>query len=279
MGARVAPISRGVWFFAALALLLALSSVVVVAENEQVVIERMGTPVRVVNRFRSDGQSGAGLAFKLPFVEQAVVLSRGLKGYSAGGQKVRSADAQDLLIDADVTYRIIDPVRLAKRLGAPQSLENELGRLVGPMLSGKLSDLSAATIAQPGSGGVARQLRTELDQQARQLGIQIVDFRVGRVNFAETSLQAAYDVMQARHLREVDAIDAERFASAKRTRAEVDAEKATILQASAGRDPEFYDFWRAMRSYAAVFENPDPKRPATIVIPPDSSYLRHLNRR
>lgn len=271
--------ARTTWFLAALALLLALSSVVVVAENEQVVIERMGKPVRVANRFRSDGQSGAGVIFKLPFVEEAVVLSRGLKGFSAGAQKVKSADGQDLIVDADLTYRIIDPVRLARQWPAPDRLDAGLGSIVGSLLGSRLSALTAAAIAQPGSGGAARALRSEIDARARAFGIQVVDFRIGRVNYAPGSLETVYEIMQVRHLRTVDEITAQRFASARQTRAQVDAEKAAIFQASAGKDPAFYDFWRAMRSYSLVFENPDPKNPPTIVIPPDSSYLRHLNGR
>jgi membrane protease subunit HflC len=269
--------SRALWFFAALAVLLAASSVVMVEEGEQVVIARMGEPVRVANRFRAGGPSGAGVVLKLPFAEQAVHLSRGLKGYSAGNQKVRSSDGQDLLVDADVTYRIIDPVRLVNRLGTPDRLEGELASLVGAILGGRLSPLSAAAIGLPGSAGAAPLLRADLDSRARALGVQVVDFRIGRVMPGDAAVQMTFDTMQARHLREADEIAGQQIASARQTRAQVAAEAAGILQASAGKDPEFYDFWRGLRSYTYVFENPDPKNPPTIVIPPGSSYLRHFN--
>lgn len=269
--------NRALWFFAALAVLLAASSVVVVDENEQVVIARLGEPVRVANRFSPGAASGAGVVFKLPFIEQAVHFSRGLKGYSAGNQKVRSSDAQDLLVDANVTYRIIDPVRLVNRLGSPERLDGELGSLVTAILGGRLTLLSAADIALPGSGGAAPLLRADLDSRARALGVQVVDFRIGRVMPGDAALLLAYDIMQDRHLREADDVAAQQIASARQTRAQVAAESAAIMQASAGKDPEFYDFWRGLRSYTYVFENPDPKNPPSIVIPPGSSYLRHFN--
>lgn len=269
--------NRALLFFLTLAVLVALSSVVVVQENEQVVIERLGQPVRVVNRFSPDGASGAGVVLKLPFIEQAVHLNRGLKGYSAGAQKVRSADGQDLLVDTDVTYRIIDPVRLVGRLGSADKLDRELAQALPAMLGARLGPLSAAAIALPGNGGAAQLLRGDLDTRARDLGVQVIDLRIGRVMPGEAALQMTYEIMQARHLREADEIAARQIASARRTRAEVAAEAAAIMQDSAGKDPEFYDFFRALRSYTYVFENPDAKNPPTIVIPPNSSYLRHFN--
>ena len=269
--------NRALLFCLVLAVLIGLSSVVVVDENEQVVIERLGQPVRVVNRFRPAEASGAGVVLKLPFIEQAVHLNRGLKGYSAGGQKVRSADGQELQIDADVTYRIIDPVRLVKRLGSADRLDAELALALPALLGARLEPLSAAAIALPGNGGAARLLRGDLDARARDLGVQIVDLRIGRVMPGEAALQMTYEIMQTRHLREVDAISDEQIASARQTRAQVAAEAAGIMQDSAGKDPEFYDFFRALRSYTFVFENPNAKNPPTIVIPPDSSYLRHFN--
>lgn len=277
--ARLFSAARPGWFGAALALLLAASSVVVVDEGEQVVIERLGQPLRVVNRFTLNGPGGAGVVLKLPFVDHAVHLRRGLAGFAAANQAVRSADGQDLLVDADVTYRIIDPVRFAARLGDGQRLDGELSSLAGAVLGGRLGAVDARTAALPGAGGAAALLRRDLDARTRAFGVQVVDLRIGRVMPGEAALQTVYDTMQTRHLRQVDDIVADQIASAKRTRAEVDAETAAILQASAGRDPEFYDFWRALRSYALVFENPDPKNPPTIVIPPDSAYLRHFNGR
>lgn len=275
--------NRALWFIAALALLLGLSSVVIVDEGEQVVIERMGKPVRVVNMFRpgpSSGPStGAGVALKLPFIESAVRLSRGLQGYSAALQKVRTSDAQTLLVDADVTYRIIDPVRLVTKLGGAERLDEQLAGLIPALLENRLGPLPAAAVVLPTSSGAAPLLRADLDQKAREFGVQVIDLRIGRAVPDEATLQLAMDLMQARHQRMVQDITEQQYANARQIRARVAAEKAEILQASAGQDPEFYDFFRAMRSYAYVFEVPAEKNPPTIVIPPDSSYLRHFNGR
>lgn len=271
--------NRMLLFVAALLALTAVSSVVIVSEDQQVVIERLGKPVRVVNKFRPTGPSGAGVVFKLPFIEQAVWLDRGLRGHSVGGLKVRSKDAQDLLLDTDLTYRIIDPVRLVNKLGSAERMESELGAIVPALLGDRLEQLSAADIALPGTGGSAQALRAAVDAKARDFGVQVVDLRIGRIMPGEAALQLAYDTMQARHLREIDAIAEAQVSEAHQTRAAVAAETGAIMQQSAGKDPEFYDFFRALRSYAIVFEQPNPKNPPTIVIPPDSSYLRHFNGR
>jgi membrane protease subunit HflC len=270
--------NRMLLFFLVAAGLMAMSSVVIVSEAEQVVIERMGKSVRVVNRFRSDGTSGAGVVFKLPFIEQANSLPRGLQGFSVGAQKIRSIDAIDLMVDADLTYRVIDPVRLVNRLGSADRAQKELGSILPGLLADQLDRLPAEAIALPGNGGAAPLLRAAIDAKARQFGVQVIDLRIGRVTLGEPSLQMAYEIMEARHSREADRVAEARNAEAFQTRADVAAETARILQASAGQVPAFYDYFRGLRSYALTMETRDPKYPMTLVIPPDSDYLRHFNR-
>jgi membrane protease subunit HflC len=60
---------------------------------------------------------------------------------------------------------------------------------------------------------------------------------------------------------------------------QAEAEAASILQQSAGRDPDFYDFYRAMKSYEATLADPDRKDKATIILPPESGYLKQFNPR
>ena len=119
MVSAIRQAQAGLFGLAAL-VLLGASSVVMVSEGQQAVITRFGAPFSVVNRFQpasASGESGAGAVLKLPFVDRVIWLERGLQGYSLGEQKVHTSDGQVLLIDTDVTYRIIDPVRLVSSLG------------------------------------------------------------------------------------------------------------------------------------------------------------------
>ena len=272
--------TRAALFVLAALALLAASSVVIVSEGEQAVITRFGAPLSVVNRFRPEGAvptSGAGAVLKLPFVDRVIWVARGLQGFSLGDQKVHTSDAQVLLVDTDVTYRIIDPVRLVSSLGSGDKVKDQIGAILPSLLEEKLSQRPAGVIAQPGSGGGGRQILSALDAKLRTYGVQVVDLRIGRVVLPEGGQKLAFARMEDRHNRQAWEIQDGSAQDARQIVAEGDATAAGILQKSAGQDPEFYDYFASLRNYAANFGDPARKGAATIVIPPDSDYLKHFN--
>jgi len=256
--------------------LIGASSVVIVGEGEQAVITRFGAPLNVVNRF-SPGTSGAGAVLKLPFVDRVIRLARGLQSYSVGDQKVHTLDEQTLLVDADVTYRIIDPVRVVSTLGSGDQVGDQIKAILPSLIEEQLSQRNAAVIAQPGSGGSSRQILSALDSKLRAYGVQAVDFRVGRVVLPENGQSIAFSRMENHHGGKVSDIDVASAQDAQKIVAEGEAESARILQKSASQDLTFYAYFSTMRSYEANFGDPARKGAATIVIPPDSDYLKHFN--
>ena len=173
--------------------------------------------------------------------------------------------------------RKIDPVRLVGTLGSGAAVSDHLGAILPALLGQALSQRSAAEISRPGAGGASARIKAALAAGARGYGLQVIDLRVARVVLSEGTLQAAYDRMESRHERQVREIELQSARDAQEVSAEGDVRAAEILQASAGRDPEFYGYFRALRSYELTFGDPNRKNAATIVIPPDSAYLRHFN--
>ena len=257
--------------------LTAASSIVVVSEGQQAVIQRFGKPDRVINRFRSDDSSGAGVVLKLPFVEQAIMYDRALVGYSLADQAVRSAEGTALHVDVDLTYRIIDPVRLAGSLGAGEQIGAQVRTIIPALLSEKLGQRDTAVIAQPEAGGASREVLRALDAKMRGYGVQVVDLRIGRVVLTESGLQLAYQRMQDRYDDQATTIAGASAQESNKIVADTNAETTGILQASAGRDPEFYAFFKALRSYDQLFGDPKRKNAAPIVIPQGSVYLKYFN--
>ena len=263
-------------FLLLVVLLLGTTSVSVVGEHEQAVIERMGQPERVVNRFRPGGESGAGLVAKIPLLETITVLPRGLVTYSYPDKRTKSADQQWLLVDADVTYRIIDPVRLTRSLGSAAKTEDQLKALLPPLLDQELGQRSAVAIAQPGAGGANQAMLRSLDKAVRQYGLQVIDLRIARVALDEGSLNSAYERMEQRHEATLAEIEVKSANDALAVTSAAEAEATARRQRSADQDPEFYSFYRAMRSYDELYGDPKRKNTATIVLPPDSGYLKHF---
>jgi membrane protease subunit HflC len=272
-------LGSGAVFALAVLVLLALASVTVVGENQQAVILRGDQPDRVVNRFRPAGPSGAGAILTMPLAERVVVLDRGLFNHSAREQTVGAIDQPKLVVDADATLRIFDPVRLVKRLGSSQALASRIDSLLTGILRNELAKVDSARIALPSAGGALPRARQALDAALREYGVQVIDLRLSRTSLLTGARQATLASMAER--REAMARDERALGTreAQRITSEAEAQAASILQQSGGRDPEFYDFYRAMKSYEATLADPDTKDKATIILPPDSGYLRQFNPR
>lgn len=280
--ARMLHSGSAAWFGLIAAALLGLSSVSVVGEAEQAVIVRSGEPDRVINRFRPDGatpRSGAGLAFHAPLLETVVKLPRGLVTIANDGQNVRTADLQDLVLDTAITVRVIDPVRLVGKFGADDRIAGDIQAWLPGLMKAELGKLDSGQIQLAGGGGATARLRAALDTKLRESGVQVIDLRIAR---AALPAGAQQDTLRAMGDRREAIAGEERnrgIRDYQQITTEAEAQAAALLQASAGRDPEFYDFYRALRSYEAIFAHPDRKDKATIVLPPDSGYLRQFNAR
>lgn len=254
--------------------------VTAVPETSQAVVTRMGEPVRVVNRWSAGNPSGGGgLLVHLPLIEQVQWVERGLFGFSAERMPVRGSDNFPLLVDATVTVRAFDPVRLVESAGTTERAITQLSDATRSLAQQELGNVDSQRMIGPGSGGGAARLRAALDARARPLGLQVVDLRLSSTALPEGELQQAYERMEAERDR-LAAIEADQGArQAQEIALNAKTEAARILGATAGRDPEFYDFYRAMLSYELVFANPQAKGNATIILGPDSEYLKQFRGR
>jgi membrane protease subunit HflC len=178
-----------------------------------------------------------------------------------------------------VTVRVIDPVRLIGKRGLADGIGTEIQAWLPGLMKAELGKLDSGRIQLTGGSGAAARLRAGLDERLRTIGVQVIDLRIAR---AALPAGVQQDTLLAMGDRREAIAGEERNRGAREVQqitSEAEAEAASILQASAGRDPEFYDFYRALRSYEAVLAHPDRKDKATIVLPADSGYLRQFNTR
>jgi membrane protease subunit HflC len=259
--------------------LLAISAVSVIGDREQAVIMRLGQPDRVVNGFAANRPGIGGVIAHLPFAERVVRLDRTLVSFKAENITVRSADQQRRNLALLGTYRITDPVRLVRTLGGEAQLNRELANILPALAQAEFGRVDADQLALPGGGGAWHRLAAQLDARARTLGVQVSDVRALQVALTEADRQTTFARMQEE--REAAALSAadEGMQQALQIRSAAEVEAARIIGASAGRDPEFYDFYRAMSSYETMFADPGKRDRATLILSPDNAYLRQMNNR
>jgi membrane protease subunit HflC len=264
---------------ALVAIVLALMmSVVVVPETQQAVIIRTGEPVRVVNRFRPDvdyGSTGAGIILRIPFVEVVERIDRRVLDLEMPGQQVLSSDQQRLQVDAFARFRVIDPVQLVETAGTTENVRLQLEPILVSVLRQELGRRTFAAMLTAERGDAMQRIRANLDRQARQYGAQIVDVRIKRTDLPEGApLDAAYTRMETERNREAATIRAEGDKDAQIIRAEAEAEAARTYANAFDKDPQFYDFYRAMRSYETTFGSGEGE--SQFILSPDNEYLRQF---
>jgi membrane protease subunit HflC len=264
---------------AGIVLVIALfASMIVVPETEQAVVIRAGEPDRVINKFNPDqpyGETGAGVAFRVPGYERVQPVSRQILDLDMEREQVLSSDQQRLEVDAYARFRIIDPVRMVETAGTEENLRNQLTPILTSVLRQELGRRTFASLLTPERGDAMENIRDTLDRQARQYGAQVLDVRIKRADLPEgTPLQAAFTRMQSDRQEEAETIRAGGRRDAQITRADAEAEAARIYADAYNQDPEFYDFYRAMESYRRTFETGSGD--SSFVLSEDNEYLRQF---
>lgn len=263
----------------AAALAVLLSTVIVVPETQQAVIIRTGEPVDTVNRFKPNepyGSTGAGIWWRIPFVDRVERIDKRVLSVDMEPQTVLSTDQLRLNVDAYARYRIIDPIKMVQTAGTLETVDSQLSQILSSVVRQELGRRSFASLLTAERGTTMANIRTKLDVQARKYGAQVIDVRIKRADLPDGSpLESAFKRMQSARKQEADTLRAQGLKNAQIIRAEAEAEAANIYAAAYGKDPEFYDFFRAMQSYDTTFAA-DSKSDSTIILSPDNEYLRQF---
>ncbi|ETI62163.1 membrane protease subunit HflC [Sphingobium sp. C100] len=267
----------------ALALLIVVgSTVAIVPETKQGVVVRFGEPKAIVNRYRANesfGKTGAGLILRMPFVDQIVWIDKRVLSVEMERQQVLSTDQLRLQVDAFARYRIVDPLRMYIAAGSEERLSDALRPILGSALRNELGKRPFAALLSPERGQVMDNIEAGLNRVARQYGAQIVDVRIKRADLPDgTPLESAFTRMSTARKQEALTIEAQGAKQAQIIRAEADANAARIYAESYGKDPKFYDFYRAMQSYRYTF-SPERGGDSNIILSQDNEFLRQFQGR
>jgi membrane protease subunit HflC len=268
---------------ALIVLLLIVSSFPIVPETKQAVVVRFGKPERILNPYNPNariGSPGAGLAWRIPFIENIVWIDKRVLDVDMDRQPVLSTDQRRLEVDAFARYRIVDPLRMYITARTEDRLSDALRPILGSEVRNELGKVPFAALLSPERRGVMENVRSGLNRVARQYGAEIIDVRIKKADLPDgTPLQSAFERMRTAREQEARSIRAEGAKTAQIIRAQADADAARTYAASFGKDPSFYDFYRAMQSYQTTFLGDGQERPAptTIILSPQNDYLKEFS--
>jgi membrane protease subunit HflC len=266
-------------------LFLVVESFPIVPETKQAVVVRFGKPVAVFNQFKAGrpiGAAGAGINFRVPFVDELVWIDKRVQDVDMQRQQVISTDQRRLEVDAFARYRIVNPLLMYVRAGTEEQLREQLRPILGSEVRNELGRIEFASLLTPERQGIMDSVRTSLNRIARQYGVEVLDVRIKRTDLPDGApLSAAFDRMRSAREQEAQSILAQGAKQAQIIQAQADADAAQTYAASFGKDPQFYDFYRAMQSYRQTFigDGRTPPAGTTLILSPNNDYLKEFTGR
>jgi membrane protease subunit HflC len=254
----------------------------IVPETKQAVVVRFGKPERILNRFQPGqpiGAAGAGISWRIPFAENIVWIDKRVLDVDMERQPVLSTDQRRLEVDAFARYRIVNPLRMYISARSEDRVSAALRPILGSEIRNELGKVTFAALLSPERQGIMENVRRRLDRVASQYGAEIIDVRIKKADLPDgTPLQSAYEQMRSAREQEARSIRAEGAKQAQIIRADADANASRTYAASFGKDPKFYEFYRAMQSYQTTFLGDGEERPSptTVILSPENDYLKEF---
>lgn len=271
-----------------LAIFIAANTVYIVSEYERGVVLRFGRMV--------EADLQPGLHVKLPFADRAKLFDGRVLTVDAPPESYFTVENKRLIVDSFAKWRVVDVATYYRATGGNEDVANS--RLSERVTDGLRNQLGLRTLHEVVSGQrdeLMEQLTESLNIVALdQLGVEILDVRVRRIDLPSDVSQSVFDRMAAdrnkeaqeyratgREQGEVIRADADRqyaillanaYRDAELLRGDGDAQAAAIFAQAFGQDPEFYAFTRSLAAYRTTFSTKDD----LLVVDPNSEFFRYL---
>jgi membrane protease subunit HflC len=253
-----------------IALMLLSSTVFVVDQRKFAIVFALGEVREVISQ--------PGLHFKLPPPFQNVLFldKRILTLDTPDADRFITAEKKNILVDAYIKWRITDPrLYYVSFSGEEARARDRLGQIVKAALNDEITKRTVSEVIS-GGGKVMDGIRAKVVTETKQIGVDIVDVRLTRVDFVEQISNSVYERMKAERLRVANelrstgqaesekirsdadrqrtVILAEAFRDAEKIKGDGDAKASQIYAQAFGKNPEFYKFYRSLEAYRATFK-------------------------
>jgi membrane protease subunit HflC len=297
----------------ALAFIVAFNAAFVIDQAEQGILVQFGEPI-------GDVIAEPGLHWRLPFVQEVRRFDKRLLDWDGDISQIPTLGREFIVVDTTARWRISEPLQFLRSVrdeaGARTRLDDILDSVTRDIVSGtdleeivrsadwavdvseleeeERAALSQANLERPkkGRGQLEREMLAAASRLMPELGIELVDVRIKRINYidsvrvqVESRMISERQSIAARFRsegqgrsqeilgdmqRELRTITSEAERQAEEIIGEADAEATRVYGAAYGADPDFYRFSKTLESYGLLGGN------TTLMIKADSDFFRYL---
>lgn len=265
----------------------AYSAAFVVSQTEQALVLQFGKPQRVIKE--------PGLYFKYPFIQSVITFDKRILALDSRPQEVIAADQKRLIVDAFARFKIVDPLLFFQSVTNEEIARSRLSSTMDASLRRVLGSATFQDVVRDERDVMMERINEDVNAQAKNFGIEVVDVRLKRVDLPQANSDAIYQRMITERQQEAAQIRARGREAAQRIRSEADR-KATIIIAEAerdaqiirgegdatrnkifaeayGKDEEFFKFYRSMQAYETGIKSDDTR----MVLSPNSPFFNYFS--
>ena len=271
-------------------LMLGVAATFIVDERQRAIVFRFGEIVRA--------DLEPGLHFKWPFVNNTRYFDARVQTMDASPELYLTVEKKNLVVDSFVKWRVRDVQAYYTRLQGRKAFARErLAQQVNDSLRREFGKRTVQEVISGDRATIMEVVRQVMDDEVRDLGIEILDVRLKRVDLDPAISQSVYARMQAERERVARELRAQGEEAAERIRADADRERrvllanaqrdaeqvrgqgdagATTIYAEAyGQNAEFYNLYRSLEAYKSTFNS----KQDLIVLDPSSEFFKYFKNR
>ena len=279
----------GVVLVATVVVLVVLSlSMFVVDQRQNAIVFRFGEIVSI--------KKAPGLFFKLPLIDNVRFFDvRVLTIESSEPERFLTSEKKNVLVDLFVKWRIAEVEKYYISVNGEESRAQT--RLLQTINDGLRAEFGNRTVHDVVSGErdrIMELMREKANEDARKIGVEVLDVRVKRVDLPQEVSQSVYSRMDAERkrvaneLRSTGAAESEKiradadrqrevtlaqaYREAERIKGDGDAKAAAIYARAYEQNPEFYAFYRSLEAYKQSFRN----KSDVLVLEPNSEFFKYF---
>ena len=268
--------------------LLVSSSLYIVDQRQRAIVFQLGEVVSV--------KTSPGLYFKIPMVQNVRFFdSRILTMDAEEPERFITSEKKNVLVDLFVKWRIVDVKQYYISVQGDEALARvRLAQTVNSSLRDEFGNRTVHEVISGERDKIMEIMRQKADADARNIGVEVVDVRLKRVDLPSEVSESVYRRMEAERKRVANELRSTGFADSEKIRSNADRQREVIM-AKAYRDaqknkgegdakatkiyaepfsknPEFYSFYRSLEAYKQSFQN----KSDMMVLEPNSEFFKYL---
>jgi len=296
------------------ALIVLINAVFIVDQTQQAVVVQFGKPIREITR--------PGLNIKIPFVQQVMTFDKRLLQWDGRPTRIPTLDKKYIWVDTCARWKIVSPLGFLESVEGSESIaQAKLDNIIEGAVRNRIADNALIEVVRDtnrpmfttevSSGGEEVRIQKEVEEievgrekitrailrdaaeKSLDLGIELIDVRIKRINYVESVRDRVFERMIAERLQmaaqyrsqgegekskilgdkeiQLKTILSQAYEEAQKIRGRGDAEATRIYARAYNKDPDFYAFFKTLETYEKTLDEN-----TWLILTTDSDYLRYL---